>query len=325
YRRWEIYHADIVGDPLWRDHVADHEARRPFRDFRFAFVDGRGRQRHVRLSGQPHFDVDGAFLGYRGTASDETADVEARQRIEQAELLVATVATSLPGVIFQRVQRPDGSIDYNYLGEGARTYLGFSADELTADPSPFLARIHPDDRDAFDAYRTSRGRDREWADAEYRLSQLDGSIRWLWSRSQVDHRDDGAVVWTGIVLDITARKEVEGRLSHLVHHAPLTELPNRTLLEDRLAQIIPTVRRGRGNLAVAVLGLDRFRTVNERLGLAGGDDVLRQVAARLTAPCVPAIPSPACRATVSASCCRISPATRMRPYRCLACTRPWRS
>lgn len=279
--RWEVVGADVTGDPAWREHVADHEARRPFRDFRFSFRDGRGRERHVRVSGRPHFDAGGDFQGYRGNATDETVEYEAQLRAERAERLVAGIARSLPGVVFQRVVRADGGIQYTYLSEGARTYLGFDADELTADSAPFLARIHPDDLREFERYRTSRASDDDWADTEYRLSQPDGSTRWLWTRALADHRADGSVVWNGIVLDVTARKEAEARLRHIYSHDTLTDLPNRTLLEDRLAQAIPTARRGRGTLAVIVLGLHRFRTINERLGLAGGDAVLREVAARL--------------------------------------------
>jgi len=280
-RPWDFTGADA--DPAWNAHRADLEAHRPFRDFRFAFRTRGGHAHHMRISGVPRFAADGTFLGYRGTAADETEAVEVRQRAARAERIVGAVAESLPGVVFQREVRPDGSLGYSYLSEGAATYLGVPAAELTADPMLIRRLVHPDDLVSFDAYRGGHADERDWEDTEYRVILPDGQVRWLWTRSEADRRDDGTVVWNGIVLDITARKEIEGRLQHAQNHDTLTDLPNRALLEDRLAQAIPAARRGRATLAVAVLGLDRFRTVNERQGLAGGDEVLRQVAARLVA------------------------------------------
>lgn len=278
-RPWEFVDADA--DPAWTAHRADLDAYRPFRDFRFSSRTRLGHVRHMRISGVPRFAADGAFLGYRGTATDETEAVEARQRAARAERIVGAVAESLPGVVFQREVRPDGSLAYTYLSEGAATYLGVSAARLTADPMLIRGLVHPDDLASFDAYRGGHADERDWEDTEYRVVLPDGQMHWLWTRSEADRREDGTVVWNGIVLDITGRKEIEGRLRHAHDHDTLTDLPTRRVLEDRLAQAIPIARRGRGTLAVAVLGLDRFRTVNERQGLAGGDEVLRQVAARL--------------------------------------------
>ncbi len=70
-------------------------------------------------------------------------------------------------------------------------------------------------------------------------------------------------------------------LEYLAHHDVLTELPNRTLLEDRLAHALEHARRYRQGLAVLFLDLDHFKTVNDTLGHAVGDRLLQAVAARL--------------------------------------------
>ncbi len=70
----------------WRRHLADLDAHRPFRDFQYSMVLADGSVRHLKTSGKPIFDADGAFAGYRGTGSDITAEVEARERAERAEI-----------------------------------------------------------------------------------------------------------------------------------------------------------------------------------------------------------------------------------------------
>ncbi len=80
---------EVVGDGAseeqWRQHQADLEARRPFRDFQFKRVNPTGKVHVISVSGTPAFDDTGAFKGYRGTARDITEQVEAWQRVEQAE------------------------------------------------------------------------------------------------------------------------------------------------------------------------------------------------------------------------------------------------
>ena len=83
--------------------------------------------------------------------------------------------------------------------------------------------------------------------------------------------------------DITERKALEAQLTHQATHDPLTGLPNRTLLLDRLGQILARARRDSAPCAVLFLDLDRFKEINDTLGHAAGDQLLVAVAARLRA------------------------------------------
>lgn len=95
---------------------------------------------------------------------------------------------------------------------------------------------------------------------------------------------DGQLVAThSIFRNVTERKEWEARLAHVTRHDPLTNLPNRAVFLDRLEQALVRIRTGRSGrpLAVLILDLDRFKLVNETLGHAAGDRMLRGVAERL--------------------------------------------
>jgi len=83
------------------------------------------------------------------------------------------------------------------------------------------------------------------------------------------------------LMDMTERKRAEARLAFMAQHDTLTGLPNRTLLRQRMDEMLLHTRRGTDKLAVLVLGLDSFKAVNDTLGHGVGDKLLRAVAKRL--------------------------------------------
>jgi diguanylate cyclase (GGDEF)-like protein/PAS domain S-box-containing protein len=85
----------------------------------------------------------------------------------------------------------------------------------------------------------------------------------------------------GVVADITEHKEQQKHIQYLATHDPLTGLPNRVLLRDRLGQAMSNAARSRNMLGVALLDLDRFKVANDNHGHAFGDKILQEVAARL--------------------------------------------
>lgn len=114
------------------------------------------------------------------------------------------------------------------------------------------------------------------ADGRPHVQQLSGG-RWVQS---IRHRtpDGGIVVLRS---DITAFKESERAAQLLAQHDPLTGLPNRRLLHDRLSQALARARRNAEIVAVLMIDLDGFKAVNDTYGHKGGDEVLRVTAERL--------------------------------------------
>lgn len=89
-------------------------------------------------------------------------------------------------------------------------------------------------------------------------------------------------LYVALLRDITVRKQNEARLTHLVQHDYLTDLPNKALFEITLDKAIARAKRAKKHVAVLYLDLDHFKKINDTLGHEIGDLLLREVAIRLT-------------------------------------------
>ncbi|AZE98606.1 Sensory box/GGDEF family protein [Pseudomonas orientalis] len=110
------------------------------------------------------------------------------------------------------------------------------------------------------------------------IRQMASALTWKWQLAQ-----DAALKVIGLERTIEERVQELLKVSHLLHYDALTELPNSTLLGDRLTQAIALGRRHDTQLAVMFIGLDRFKRINNALGYPAGDEVLQQVSQSLVA------------------------------------------
>ncbi|MDD5030769.1 MAG: diguanylate cyclase [Rhodoferax sp.] len=115
------------------------------------------------------------------------------------------------------------------------------------------------------------------------VRHTDQAERWVHGLARVEVDGDGVPhTLHGTIQDITERKRMEDQVRQLAFYDPLTELPNRRLLNDRLNQTLMAGRRTGGFGALMFLDLDNFKPLNDRYGHAIGDLLLIEVAQRLT-------------------------------------------
>jgi len=106
--------------------------------------------------------------------------------------------------------------------------------------------------------------------------------QWLTITAVKNDNDHCVSHYVATLIDITDRKNNEERIHHLAFHDPLTNLPNRYLLHERLDHYIKLERRNGEQTAVLMLDLDKFKAVNDTFGHLAGDELLQQVAKRIS-------------------------------------------
>ena len=223
----------------------------------------------VRLDGQRLFV---------GIGRDVTRRRQTEAALRETEQRLRAIAANMPGMVFQRVLWPDGRVEFSYVSEGCRSVLGLEPAELVGEAGRFFTLMQEDERLAFLAGLARASRLMEPFDEEVSVPGPDRRRRWLRGSSRPTRREDGAVVWDGVMLDVTDRKLAEQRLSFLAYHDPMTRLPNRAAFLKRFETARDEARRQSSLLAVVSLGLDRLGVINATMGHVIGDQVLMGVA-----------------------------------------------
>lgn len=172
-----------------------------------------------------------------------------------------------------------------YFSPRWKAMLGERAEQVTAAPEEWLERVHPEDKPALTAaLAKAAAGETATIEIEHRARAANGSYLWALCRALVVKGDDGRVSrLVGSFSDVTERRHLQDELMRQALYDNLTGLPNRALFLDRLSQAIVVSRRQPNNVfAVLWLDLDGFKRVNDTLGHLAGDQLLVQVAHRLS-------------------------------------------
>jgi diguanylate cyclase (GGDEF)-like protein/PAS domain S-box-containing protein len=233
--------------------------------------------RHIEVRLIPDTTEEGKIRGCYDLCDDITESLHADAALKESERQFRQLTNNIPEVF--RISSADQRKLF-YVSPAYEKIWGRPVEELMANPSLWFDAVHPDDRD-----RTKLAAERaaeEAYDEEYRIVRPDGSVRWVHEKAFPVSGESGRVDRiAGTAEDVTERKHIESRLLHLTHHDPLTDLPNRVLLNDRLVQALAQAKRNGWIAAAMFLGLDHFKMINETLGHGAGDELVREVSGRI--------------------------------------------
>ncbi len=256
-------------DPAWKKHLQTFEARKPFRNFVLERTDAKGRIRYAKIDGRPIFDADKRFVGYRGTGTDITAQIEAEQQAKQAR-----------GQLLDAIES---------LQEGFALY-----DEdrrLVVCNSKYREFFFPNDMEFVKPGMPFEKVTRAWSEANIQKSGKDGREAWVQDRlarhnnpgEPFENRmKDGRVVQTreyktreggtvGVHTDITEQRRAQERLADAIESIPagflICDADDRIILSNSSFRKWMS-KKGRGKLAEGMCFEDHLDRLIER-GLAG--------------------------------------------------------
>jgi diguanylate cyclase (GGDEF)-like protein/PAS domain S-box-containing protein len=205
-------------------------------------------------------------------------DVTDRKRAHEAVLHLAAIVEPTDDAVYSKsldgeilTWNPGAQLLYGYTAEEAigRSVSILSPADRPSEIPEILERIRRGER--IEHYETERVR-------------KDGSrVHISLSVSPIEDLSGRVIASSAIARDITDRKRAEEQIAFLAYHDKLTGLPNRARFDELITMGLARARRQGLGLAVLYLDLDDFKVVNDTLGHAAGDDLLRQVAQRLLA------------------------------------------
>ncbi|MDQ1902930.1 EAL domain-containing protein [Paracoccus sp. WLY502] len=275
---------DVHGD------ASDSDLKRDHRTGERRVMEG-GREVKGRRKNGTTFPIDLAVTEwwsgnqryYTGILRDRTEQQQAEQALFQSEQRLSMAIEATGGGVFEYHLPLTEDV---YVSPRACEILGYA--ELPFEPRHFelwfSEQLHPEDladwQQSYEAFLSGRQTRHE---LDMRLKHRDG--HWVWVRvmAQAVGRDGSGAICqvSGMIFDITSRKEAQQAVEHLAFHDPLTELPNRTLFNTRLSEALEHAERIGARVAVVMIDLDNFKYVNDTLGHRGGDDLLKIVSRRI--------------------------------------------
>jgi diguanylate cyclase (GGDEF)-like protein len=171
----------------------------------------------------PKEDLIVKLESYVGVVAQLPGVMAARDQSRSEKDRFAELASTIPGVVYQRVVRPDGDVRYTYISEGSKGLFGVDAETIVRDPQALFNHYGADYRANFRQKLLEASKALSVWDVEAQIERPDGSICYTHAIAHPRKLDDGSVLWTGVILDATRMKlaeleavEMEGKTRHAI-------------------------------------------------------------------------------------------------------------
>jgi diguanylate cyclase (GGDEF)-like protein/PAS domain S-box-containing protein len=260
-RVWNHFRASTIASAIDDGH---HE-----QDFRIVTRDGE--VRWISHVCRAVFGSSGQYLGRRAS----NRDITQRKRAEEELRVAAAAFDAQEGIVVT-----DAKMVVIRVNRAFEEITGYAPSRVVGRTPRFISTVHHDSA-FFAGVWDSIRRTGSWK-GELWIRRRSGETFPGWATISAVKTDDRVVTrYVGTLTDITQRKAAEAAITHLAFYDPLTQLPNRRLLLDRLQHAVAASARGCRHGAVVFIDLDNFKTLNDTRGHDVGDLLLQDVAQRL--------------------------------------------
>jgi diguanylate cyclase (GGDEF)-like protein/PAS domain S-box-containing protein len=215
--------------------------------------------------------------GWVSTHEDITERMRGERELQRARNMLRAVVENIPEML---VVKDAHSGRYVFINRAGEELLGVSKDQLIGRLSrEVFSRDQADVIDARDREALKSGQLEIKSNV---IHTIDGRVRDVISkRVAIGDKGRKPEYLLNVIEDVTERKRNETRIAHLAHHDPLTDLPNRAALNQRLATTLERASASGEKFAVLCIDLDRFKEVNDLYGHGAGDSVLLDISHRM--------------------------------------------
>jgi diguanylate cyclase (GGDEF)-like protein/PAS domain S-box-containing protein len=218
------------------------------------------------------------IVGFRGIGRDVTERVQMEEALRRSGERYRTILEEIEEGYYE----VDLAGNFTFANDAACCQFGYSREELMG----MNYRVYVPKDDAKNVYKTWNKVYRTGEPLKsfpFASIKKDGTHIYLENSITPLRNKEGKIIgFRSVSRDITERKQFEQKLSEMATHDSLTGLPNRVLLSDRLMIGSALARRSGHRMAVLMLDLDRFKTVNDAMGHSVGDELLKDVGQRLS-------------------------------------------
>ncbi|MDO8988937.1 MAG: PAS domain S-box protein [Sideroxyarcus sp.] len=231
-----------------------------------------GKTTWLRTSKVPLLSDSKQIIGILGVYEDIT---ERKQAEDQLRKLSLAVEQSPESIVIT-----DLKADIEYVNDAFVRNTGYTREEVLG-RNPRILQSEKTPKHTYDALWENLKNGKSWQ-GEFLNKRKDGSEYVELAIISPIHQPDGRIThYLAVKKDITERKRAEAEIHRLAFYDPLTGLPNRTLLLERMAQTLALTRRAGQHSALISFNIDRFKTVNDAGGQTLGDALLKAVSERL--------------------------------------------